>query len=252
MTIPLVIGFRRSLSRLKDPEGDRKDAEFERLRTVVLERAGYRCAGCGFQSSSTQGGYLELHHLDDDHDNNSGKNHAALCPFCHQVFHCGLMGGRECGRIAYLPEISQAALNLTINAAASMRHHLSGNIDALNEILNIDKNNNRKNDVDQKKKESALESCLRMRDACVGIIELMRAGEIRMDHLYGEGASSALAFSEILGEIAENDPKRYAKREEFLAPFRLIPNVASFEQQLTYWGENVWGRLWKNVPAKTN
>ena len=46
------------------------------LRKKVLEKYGYRCAKCGY-------GFLEIHHIDGDHTNNSLNNLIPLCKLCH-------------------------------------------------------------------------------------------------------------------------------------------------------------------------
>ncbi len=48
----------------------------DHLRKKVLEKYGYRCAKCGY-------GFLEIHHIDGDHTNNSIDNLIPLCKACH-------------------------------------------------------------------------------------------------------------------------------------------------------------------------
>lgn len=256
-SIPLVLGSTKTILALKDAEGDGKSGDFDTQKMTMLDSAHYRCAGCGFQSFSPssakssaekmKGGHLELHHLDDDHDNNKPKNIAVLCSLCHSVFHCGVIDGRECGQIAYLPEISQAALNLTFNAAASMERPFTQRIEHFSHLIESSKNSVNADKDLQDKRKYLLEYSMTMRDACVSAVNLMEIGKTRMVALFGEGAVNALVFAEILAEIAENNPAKYVKRETFLAPFRLVPSASFFKEQLTTWGENVWTPLLRDA-----
>ena len=48
--VELVLGFKQSMARMHDPEGDQKDAEFQRVKNEIINQHRYVCAGCGFRS----------------------------------------------------------------------------------------------------------------------------------------------------------------------------------------------------------
>ena len=113
--------------RRGDIETMEADAEFAGVRDRVLERDGWTCQACGCQADGgTQGGGggLEVHHLDGNHGNNDPANLAALCPLCHGIFHIGFTARRKPGRFIWLPEASQADLNLLVHAMAVARLRL--------------------------------------------------------------------------------------------------------------------------------
>lgn len=97
---------KRSVWRMHD-HADEADKVFQRTRRAVLESTDYRCEFCGFQSTKFQ----EVHHGDDNHQNNAPENLYSACPLCHQVFHIGLAGMKEGGDLVYLPELTQAEIN---------------------------------------------------------------------------------------------------------------------------------------------
>lgn len=124
----LFPSVKRSTFRVHDPEAEAADAEYLSSRRKALERSRYTCKYCGFISkpnrrqpehSLEMSGFLEVHHIDDNHQNNSDDNFAVTCPFCHQVFHAGFAGSRGAVRIIWLPHISQEDLNLLMNITLS-------------------------------------------------------------------------------------------------------------------------------------
>ncbi len=124
--LSLIIGIKRSVFRANDPRRLRSDAEFRARRPHALARNQHRCAGCGYESK--QGGHLDVHHLDDNHDNNADENLVPACHACHPYQHVGElakrnrsdpadveMGGEGLGRqslLALIPELDPADLNL--------------------------------------------------------------------------------------------------------------------------------------------
>ena len=47
--VELVLGFKQSMARMHDPEGDQKDAEFQRVKNEIINQHRYVCAGCGLR-----------------------------------------------------------------------------------------------------------------------------------------------------------------------------------------------------------
>ena len=84
---------------------------------MVLRRAGGQCAACGGRPGDA-GDRLEVHHVDNNHANNAPANLAALCRYCHAVFHAGFHAQRGRGIASRwwladrpLPAGAQAALS---------------------------------------------------------------------------------------------------------------------------------------------
>lgn len=242
--VELVLGFKQSMARMHDPEGDQKDAEFQRVKNEIINQHRYVCAGCGFRSvgavtasqvgvPETKSGFLEVHHLDNDHGNNSPENLVPLCPFCHQVFHCGFAGHSGRAMIGFLPEISQAHLNLMINACLSMTDIHDAKKKLLKDATG----------PQVARREAALESTREFADSASRIIQLFNIGIDRMTDRYGPQSKGAKVFANILSGMAQSDPAVYARRKAFLAPFRLIPSPEHFKDQVKFWSHNVWWPL---------
>jgi len=85
----------------------RRGADFERKFGAILKRDRMTCAACGFQATR----YQEVHHLNDDHEDNSDGNLTAICSFCHLSFHVGRAGLMGEAELIWLPEMSQTTLN---------------------------------------------------------------------------------------------------------------------------------------------
>lgn len=98
-----IIGVKRQLWRSDDEHADSADIAFEKIRKEALSRDHNTCRFCGFRA----GKYQEVHHLDDDHKNNSLDNLVTVCTLCHQVFHIGMLAIRNAGFIAAIPELTQ-------------------------------------------------------------------------------------------------------------------------------------------------
>lgn len=60
------------------------EAEWRRLRNLVMERDNWTCAGCGHRAKK----YMHTHHLEDSGDN-SPDNLVPLCVACHTIMHIG-------------------------------------------------------------------------------------------------------------------------------------------------------------------
>lgn len=60
------------------------------------------CYFCGFPD----GKFLELHHLDGNHDNNNSENLVLACSCCHRLHHLGWIASSNLGRMTFLPQPS--------------------------------------------------------------------------------------------------------------------------------------------------
>lgn len=117
----LYPNMKLSLHRKDDADIDFHQARYLEQREKALQKAGYKCCYCGLEvrpdktaeaGTLLSSGYLEVHHIDNDHQNNDISNLAAICPFCHAVIHLGFscMNGRVF--FAYIPELTQIEINL--------------------------------------------------------------------------------------------------------------------------------------------
>jgi intracellular multiplication protein IcmJ len=106
----ISLSVKRSKHRLDDPERDHADAKFAGVRESVLVKSKYACVHCGFQSKKFQ----EVHHLDDNHQNNDPSNLVCVCPLCHSCHHVSYSGLTERACVIYLDPrsgVTQAMLN---------------------------------------------------------------------------------------------------------------------------------------------
>lgn len=77
------------------------------LKKQVLERDGYACQYCGFESRK----YQEVHTKNNNPADHSLDNLVTACLFCHQCFHLEDVGDMTSGTLIWLPDISQADLH---------------------------------------------------------------------------------------------------------------------------------------------
>lgn len=66
---------------------------------------GVGCYFCGFPD----GPFLEIHHLDHDHENYDNDNLRAICTLCHRLQHLGWVGIKSHGKLVHLPSDVSAA-----------------------------------------------------------------------------------------------------------------------------------------------
>lgn len=114
--LPLSLSVKTSVWRMDDPQGSIvADKAFERMRLAVLSRDRSICQFCGFgvpeRANAGRSGFMEVHHRDDNHENNSEKNLVTACPFCHAVFHFGLSHAQGRGFFILSRGVSQRSLN---------------------------------------------------------------------------------------------------------------------------------------------
>lgn len=106
VVLDLVLSIKRGVWRRDDTQSESADRDFAAVRPKVVARDGSRCTACGLQAEMQ-----DVHHLDDDHANNSPDNLATADPLCHGVHHIGQVGLAGEGRLIYLPELSQVDVN---------------------------------------------------------------------------------------------------------------------------------------------
>lgn len=224
---PLVPGIKMALAREHDPHAADADHAYAQKRRSILQRDGYRCVSCGFPAppdkSASSGsllasGYLEVHHIDNDHHNNEDEqNLITLCPFCHSVHHLGFTGANKRASLAVIPWLTQAQINLLCNLCGV----------AIN-------------------REGELGSWARE------LYESMqRMGQV-MEELFGPGADDASVMSGALSSLHRKNRDLYAQRGKALYVVRVIPTLSAFTEAVSWWASHTWlpGENWETAWRK--
>lgn len=170
------------------------------FKEKIFERDDYTCQACGWKSKK----YQEIHHRDSNHSNHSEDNLETLCPLCHQVFHLPIAASTSGGTIIWLPEMSQASLNLLcigLFIAMKTKGAKHGGV------------------------ARTLFSTLEARKAFV-------------DENIGRSDPGVLA--QVLLNLK---PEDYERREEFVGALRLLPYLSRFETQVEYWAGTQFKKL---------
>jgi len=163
-----------------------------KYRDKILKRDDYTCQACGWRSER----YQEIHHRDHNHKNFYESNLETLCPLCHQVFHLPSAASTNGGSIIWLPEISQAHLNLLCIGIFSTQRNTKNQWVGITRTL-------------------------------YGALEARKAW---MDE------NLSRADPGILAQLLLNiPPEKYEKRHEWLAHLRLLPSASRFEEAAEYW-----------------
>lgn len=194
-----VLAVKRKLWRKDDDHADIADASFNPLRTEVLQRDNYTCRFCGFKAAK----YQEVHHLDDNHQNNVKENLLTVCNLCHQVHHLGMCAMRNGGFIAAIPELTQTEINNLVRAIY------------VTDLIA---------DPEIRNKLKSLYAIFQFR------------GSDTLKTLFGLDISTPFTLAEVLSNCPDD---MYAKRAETFAPLRLVGTKESFHSgQLEYYAAN--------------
>jgi len=214
----LLLSASRKSWKMSSTHGTKYDRDFERKYKSVWEevwkRDDYTCHYCNFQSKE----YQEIHHLNEDHDDNSKDNLVTICPLCHQCFHLDTASLTNGGKIIWLPEFSQQELNYISRAIFIAIEHADQAEEKNQEVLGFTKI------------ARMLENSLSERALIV-------------DQNFQNGASDPINFASALINMNE---ETYEKRANFLRPFRLLNLRSRFPVQTKYWKNNVF----KNIPVE--
>ena len=194
----------------KDSKGN--PGKNKQIWDKVWERDKYKCYFCGFESRRHQ----EIHHLNDDHLDNSLDNLVTICPLCHQTFHLDVASITNSGKIIWLPEFSQQELNYLSRAIFMAMEEAESKKDEAKGFIKVVKN---------------LEDSLLERSLTV-------------EQQIQNGASDPAVFANALINMSEN---QYEKRHSFLRPFKLLNFRSRFPIQIKYWKNTVF----KDIPIET-
>ena len=213
----LLLSASRKSWKMSSVHGTEYDREYKRNKdkwNKVWERDAYRCYYCSFVSKKHQ----EIHHLNEDHQDNSIDNLVTICPLCHQCFHLDIATATNGGKIIWLPEFSQQELNylsraIFIAAEEAQQAEEGKEVPGFSKIANM------------------LES------------SLLERSLITEQHIQ-QGSSEPANFATALLNMSEEN---YEKREEFIKPFKLLNLRTRFPIQTKYWKNNTF----KNIPVET-
>lgn len=107
MKIDLNLSVARCFGAIKpDIHQEPSSKEFFLLKQQILEKNEYRCVFCDWVDNQNQ-----IHHLNDDHDDNEESNLVPICALCHSCCHIGESSKKGNGILIHCPDISQVSLN---------------------------------------------------------------------------------------------------------------------------------------------
>lgn len=210
----IILSVKRSKFRLDDPKAEHSDKEFQNLRNKIKERDDNTCFYCNFTAEKFQ----EVHHINDNHSNNSESNLTTICPLCHGCKHIGLSGLDEKGFLIYQKEISQVEMNIIIKTI----------------WVGLESKN-----------EDVQERCNFFLD------KLYSLKKIADEKLTSDPAT----LSTLLLDMDDNE---YSERQKKLKNFILVPRMEAYRRQSKYWAEEVyngvpaseWLKITKNLSNK--
>ena len=113
MLLPLVLSVHPSAQGAEAGLAAR-----QALCQAVLERDEHLCQFCGLPA----GGWQDVFHVNDDHDDWAESNLAAACPICHASQHIGDTTADQQSRVIWLPELTQSEINVIIRSVHLMLH----------------------------------------------------------------------------------------------------------------------------------
>jgi intracellular multiplication protein IcmJ len=176
----------------------KSDPRFHLYEKKVLQRDHYICQFCGFQAQL----YQDVVNLDGDYYNNKSENLITACCFCAQCFFLESVGvgGYGGGTLVYVPEMTQAELNV-------LCHVLFCAIT---------------NDTGYKATAQTIYLGFKVRSQ-------------QIEDKFGEGTSDPAIFGHLLIDSGIIEPEKLKK---MLDGVRLLPSRARFRVQIESWAAN--------------
>lgn len=212
----LVLSATKKSWKMSSTHGTEYSKEYKRNKNTwnsVWERDEHKCYYCGFTSKK----YQEIHHLDDNHSNNSEDNLVTVCPLCHYSHHLDIASLSGGASIIWLPDLSQQELN-----------HLA-------RLIMVGREYEAKCERD----EIEVPDYIRMLRTIEGAFTDRKS----VVEKYFPDASDPATFSTVLMNFDED---KYNNRATTLQPFKLFLTNSSFPRQARYWLENTYSNMAPN------
>lgn len=195
----LVLGVKAKAWRGGYEPGDHA---FQAVRSQVLARDKDTCVFCGFYSKKWQ----HVHHVDDDHSNNTLENLVTACLYCHMNFHIG-KAGLDGAFLAFVPELSPEEVSHVWRAVAVAMMYPS--------LLKARAERGRVVGTLQTREALALY------DAALEVVRVFERRRNVARKILGTSAPEVLG--EALLAVGRAEPSLYERRAEWLYGVRLVP-----------------------------
>jgi len=224
--VPLVPSVKLKNFRQKDPVNESAESKYSQIRLQVVARDRYTCQYCKFTTRPDRNagsntllasGYLEAHHIDDDHMKNVPNNLITICPFCHMIYHLGFAAHNDRFIMIYFPWLKQEQINLMVNCLG-VAIHRGGHTG---------------------------EQAARM-------LQWLIEHKAKVHKNIGPILADPINLAASLGKLGRSNPDLYANRHEALANIRFIPKLREFKDPIKYWAASGWlfknwEQAWENV-----
>lgn len=198
---PIILSIKRDGFRGDQPDPDKGLAEFKSVRPSILERDLYQCQFCDFDTKK----YQEIHHLDDNHENNSPDNLITTCTLCHMCFHIGFAGIKNRGVLIYCKE------GKNVSNFQARLNNLTRNLWAC--VASNDK-----------------KLAVRATDF------LKRLESLRVPASDYLGTSDPVFLANYLRDLSDED---YEKRKDILSGIYLLPLREGYPEHVKYWNSKI-------------
>lgn len=226
----LLLSASRKSWQVSSVHGTEVEREKLNIFESIWSRDKKQCYYCGFVADKWQ----EVHHLNDDHSDNSLENLVTICALCHQSFHLNTVSTTNGGDIIWLPEVSQQDLNHLCRAifiAEEYNEHID-----ITKITKIN-DSNEDNPIDNLNDKDLVHKLSKMSNQMLAIFNNRKN---HMDNFFLGKASDAGTF----GQVLLNMPQaKYEKRSEFIDNFKLLPKSSRFPIQIKYWKKTMASTL---------
>lgn len=222
-TQPLILSSNEKAWKKSSIHGTEYDKYYKRKFKPIWDQVWKRdkntCYYCGFKAQNFQ----EIHHLNDDHEDNSMDNLVTVCPLCHQNFHLDTVSNTNGGKIIWLPELCQQDLNHLCRAIFVAMYHAEKAEKEQTEVKGF-----------------------------VKIAKLLEASllerHIEVEKHIHNGASEPVNLASALIAMTE---EQYENRGEFLKNLKLLHVKTRFSVQSKEWARNTFSSIpietWLNI-----
>ncbi|RMG28866.1 MAG: HNH endonuclease [Methanobacteriota archaeon] len=191
---------------------------------------------------------LDLHHYDDNHENNSPSNLLPVCVPCHMTHHIGMAGIKRLGILSWIPEWPQEKVN-SISILALASNHLDKYVDRYSDSIN----------------DNARKKINKLRSAMQNAAKIYRSFISRSEYLSstisGDEAqlSDPVVLSNIMLAMSDEEYRNRASLLPVLSGIRLVPMRDGYEENERCGYKNMadaWAhalfRMATGIPSKSS